>query len=172
MPSIVARGFRGRPPRTHVCSGLTCVRGGGGWNYACLLVDLRNREIVGHSAGPRKDADLVKSALAALDFPISDIEVFHTNRGCEFGNAKIDDLLGAFGARRSLPKKGCPYDNAVDESTNKTPKAEFVYRESFSSIREPKVKLSDYVHWCNNFRMHSTLGYMSPVEFGKAGLSP
>lgn len=98
--------------------------------------------------------------------------MFHTNRGCEFGNAKIDDLLGAFGARRSLPKKGCPYDNAVDESTNKIPKAEFVYRESFSSIREPKVKLSDYVHWCNNFRMHSTLGYMSPVEFGKAGLSP
>ena len=171
LPNIVARGFRGRLPRTHVCSDLTYVRVGGGWNYVCLLIDLYNREIVGHSAGPRKDADLVKSAFATLDFPISDIEVFHTDRGSEFDNAKIDDLLDAFGVRRSLSKKGCPYDNAVDESTNKILKAEFVYRESFSSTHELQVKLSDYVHWYNNFRMHSTLGYMSPVEFRKAGLS-
>ena len=83
-PNIVARGFRGRAPRTHVCSDLTYVRVGGGWNYVCLLIDLRNREIVGHSAGPRKDADLVRSAFATLDFPISDIEVLHTDRGSEF----------------------------------------------------------------------------------------
>lgn len=54
---------------------------------------------------------------------------------------------------------------AVDESISKTLKAEFVHRERFSTLREPQVKLSVYVHWCNNFRMHSTLGFMSPVEF-------
>lgn len=48
---------------------------------------------------------------------------------------------------------------------------EFAYRESFASTRELQVKLSDYVHWYNNFRIHSTLGYMSPVEFRKAGLA-
>lgn len=170
-PNIVARGFRGRAPRTHVCSDLTYVRVGGGWNYVCLLIDLYNREIVGHSAGPKKDADLVRSAFATLDFPISDIEVFHTDRGSEFDNAKIDCLLDAFDVRRSLSKKGCPYDNAVDESTNKILKAEFAYRESFANTRELQVKLSDYVHWYNNFRIHSTLGYMSPVEFRKAGLA-
>lgn len=89
-PNIVARGFRGRAPRTHVCSDLTYVRVGDGWSYVCLLIDLYNREIVGHSAGPRKDADLVRSAFATLDFPISDIEVFHTDRGSEFENSKID----------------------------------------------------------------------------------
>lgn len=67
--------------------------------------------------------------------------------------------------RRSLSKKGCPYDNAVDESANKILKAEF------ANTRELQVKLSDYVHWHNNFRIHSTLGYMSPVEFRKAGLA-
>mgnify|MGYP004508447373 FL=1 len=73
--------------------------------------------------------------------------------------------------RRSLSKKGCPYDNAVDKSTNKILKVEFVCRKSFSSTRELQAKLSGYVHWRNNFKMRSTLGCMSPVEFGKAGLS-
>ena len=72
---------------------------------------------------------------------------------------------------RSLSKKGCPYDNAVDESANKTLKAEFVYWEQFSGLYGLQVKLNYYVWWYNNERMHSTLGYMSPVEFRKAGLS-
>ncbi len=79
-------------------------------------------------------------------------------------------MLGTFGIERSLSAKGCPYDNAVDESTNKILKAELVYRDSFSDLRDLQAKLSDYVHWYNNFRIHSTLGYMSPVEFRKAGL--
>ena len=88
-----------------------------------------------------------------------------SDHGSEFDNAKIDCLLDAFDVRRSLSKKGCPYDNAVDESANKILKAEF------ANTRELQVKLSDYVHWYNNFRIHSTLGYMSPVEFRKAGLA-
>lgn len=79
LPNVIAREFGGHAPRTHVCSDLTYVRVGGGWNYVCLLVDLSNREIVGHSAGPRKDAALVRAAFATLEFPISDIEVFHTD---------------------------------------------------------------------------------------------
>lgn len=152
-----------------LCAGAKRV--GASWNYVCLLVDLYNREIVGHSAGPRKDARLVKSAFATLSFPISDIEVFHTDRGSEFDNAEIDLMLEAFGIERSLSAKGCPYDNAVDESTNRILKAELVHRETFGTTRELRAKLSDYVHWYNNFRIHSTLGYMSPVEFREAGLS-
>ncbi|WP_370450658.1 IS3 family transposase, partial [Collinsella sp. WCA1-178-WT-3 (M2)] len=47
-PNVVARGFGGRAPRTHICSDLTYVRVGASWNYVCLLVDPCNREIVGH----------------------------------------------------------------------------------------------------------------------------
>lgn len=64
-------------------------------------------------------------------------------------------MLEAFGIERSPSAKGCPHDNAVDESAGGIPRA----------------RLSDYVHWYDNFRIHSTLGYMSPVEFRKAGLS-
>lgn len=79
-------------------------------------------------------------------------------------------MLDVFGIERSLSGKGCPYDNAVDEPANKILKAELVYREAFGTTRELWVKLADYVHWYNNFRMHSTLGCMTPVEFRKAGL--
>lgn len=146
------------------------MRAGGPWCYVCLLVDLYNREIVGHSAGSSKGAKLVKAAFATLEFPISDIEVFHTDRGSEFDNAEIDLVLETFGIERSLSAKGCPYDNAAGESANRILKAEFVYREGFSDLRDLQSKLSDYIHWYNNFRIHSTLGYMSPVEFRKAGL--
>ena len=135
-----------------------------------LPVDPCNREVVGRSAGSSKGAKLVKAAFATPGFPISDIEVFHTDRGGEPDDAEIDLMLEAFGIERSLSAKGCPYDNAVDGSTNKILKAELVYRDSFSDLRDLQAKLSDYVHWYNNFRIHSTLGYMSPVEFRKAGL--
>ena len=170
-PNLAARELGGRAPRTHVCRDLTYVRVAGSWCYVCLLVDLCSREIVGHSAGTRKDARLVKTAFATLDFPISDIDVFHTDRSSEFDNAEIDRMLEAFGVERSLSAKGCPYDNAVDEAANKILKAELVYRESFRGLRDLQIKSSDYVHRCNNFRIHSTLGYMSPVEFRKAGMA-
>ncbi len=171
LPNIVAREFEGHAPHTHVVSDLTYVRVGGRWNYVCLLVDLHNREIVGHAAGEHKGTKLVKSAFATISFPLTDIDVFRTDRGGEFDNIAIDDMLEAFDIKRSLSKKGCPYDNAVDESTNKILKAEFIYKERFSTLYELQLKLNDYVHWYNHFRLHSKLGYMSPVEFRKAGLS-
>lgn len=148
---------------------MTYVRVGGGWNCVCLLVDLRNREIMGHSAGPHKDADLVRAAFATLELPMSDIKVFHTDRGSEFDNAKIDEMLDAFGIERSLSRKGA-HTTTPSTSRRKILKAEFVYREAFGTTRELQVKLADYVHWYNNFRLHSTLGYMASVEFRKAGL--
>ena len=67
--------------------------------------------------------------------------------------------------------QGCPYNNVVDESTNRILKAKLVHREAFGTTRELRAKLSDYVHWYNNFRIHSTLDYMSPIEFREAGPS-
>ena len=58
----------------------------------CLLVDLANRGIAGHSAGRTRDAGLVLAAFATLDFPLTDVQVFHTDRGSEFDNTRIDGL--------------------------------------------------------------------------------
>lgn len=170
LPNVINREFCGYEARTHIAGDLTYVRVGGKWCYVCLLVDLANREIVGHSAGDRKDARLVKSAFATLGFPLTDVEVFHSDRGSEFDNMALDELFDAFGIARSLSRKGNPYDNAVVESTNHILKRELVYRECFRDLRDLQVKLGDYVHWYNNFRPHSTLGGMTPVEFREKSL--
>lgn len=80
-------------------------------------------------------------------------------------------MLEAFGIERPLSAKGRPHGNAVDESTNGMLKAELARREAFGTTRGLRAKLSDYVRRYGNFGIHSTLGYMSSVEFREAGLS-
>ncbi|MDB1424908.1 IS3 family transposase [Bifidobacterium adolescentis] len=170
LANILDREFDGYEPRTHLASDLTYVRVGGKWAYVCLLIDLANRSIAGHSADTGRTADLVMAAFATLDFPLTEVEVFHTDRGSEFDNAKIDELLDVFDIRRSLSRKGNPYDNAVVESTNRLLKKELIYRNHYTSLEQLRSDLNDYVWWFNNQRLHSTLGYRSPKEFTEQGL--
>ena len=136
----------------------------------CPLVDLADRGIVGHSAGRTRDASLVLGAFVTLDFPLTDVQVFHTDRGGEFDNTRIDEPLDVFGIKRSLSRKGNPYDNAVVESTNRLLKKELVYRNHYTTIEQLRRDLNDYVWWSDNQRLHSTLGYRSPKEFTEQGL--
>jgi len=93
------------------------------------------------------------------------IKVFHTDRGCEFKNKAIDKLLKDKKIKRSLSKKGCPYDNAVAEATYKVLKTEFINNNTFKTIEELELKLFEYVNWYNNKRIHGSLGYMTPREY-------
>ena len=131
---------------------------------------LANRGIVGHSVGRARDAGLMLSAFCTLDFLLAGVQVFHTDRGSEFDNTRIDELLDVFDIKRSLPRKGNPYDNAVAESTNRPPKKELVYRNHYTTIEQLRHDLNDYVWWSDNQRLHSTLGYRSPKEFTEQGL--
>jgi putative transposase len=148
-----------------VVSDLTYVRVNNKWQYVCVFVDLFNRELIGCSAGPNKDAALVYRAFASIQRDLRKIQYFHTDRGSEFKNKLMDEALDAFGIKRSLSMKGCPYDNAVAEATFKIIKTEFVRKRHFTSLKELTIELFDYVHWFNNHRIHGTLGYLSPIEY-------
>lgn len=159
------REFNTNTPYSAVVSDLTYVRVKNKWNYVCLLVDLFNREIIGYSAGPNKDAALVYRAFSTVKTRLDYITLFHTDRGNEFKNKLIDEVLDTFKIRRSLSMKGCPYDNAVAEATFKIFKTEFANNYHFESLDQLELMLADYVNWFNNFRIHSTLGYLSPKQF-------
>lgn len=77
----------------------------------------------------------------------------------------IDEVLETFKIKRSLSTKDCPYDNAVAEATMKAIKTEFVKQMKFESLNQLETELFDYVNWYNNFRSHSSLQYLTPVEF-------
>ena len=83
---------------------------------------------------------------------MSKIRYFHTDRGNEFKNKLIDEVLCAFDVKRSLSRKGNPYDNAVTEATFKAFKIEFIYQNKFDTLRELEVRLNDYINWFNNHR--------------------
>ena len=145
LANILDREFDGYEPRTHLASDLTYVRVGGKWAYACPLIDLANRGIAGHGADTGRAAGLVMAAFATLDFPLTEVEVFRTDRG------------GGF-------------DNAVVESTNRLLKKELIYRNHYTSLEQLRSDPDDYVWWSDNQRLHSTLAYRSPNEFTQQGL--
>ena len=146
------------------------MRVGGKWAHVCLLAGLANRGIAGHSADTGRTADLVMAAFATLDFPLTDVQTFRTDRGGGFDDARIDGPLDVFDIRRSPSRKGDPYDNAVVESTNRLLKKELIYRNRYTSLEQLRSDLNDYVWWSDNQRLHSTPGYRSPNEFTQQGL--
>ena len=168
--NVLNRQFQNREYRDVVISDLTYVRAGAHWNYICVPAGLYNREIIGYSAGEHKTAELVKAAFQSVKGSLEEIRLFHTDRGNEFKNQTIEELLETFHIKRSLSHKGCPYDNAVAEATFKIIKTEFVWNETFTDISELKLKLWDYVHWYNHHRIHSSLGYQTPVQYRQNNL--
>ena len=148
-----------------IVSDLTYVNVAGKWNYICLILDLFNREIVGYAAGKNKTAELVYKAFSTIKYDLKNINIFHTDRGNEFKNKIINELLNTFDIKRSLSKKGCPYDNAVAEATYKIIKTEFAFNRIFTNFEELELELFDYVNWYNNIRIHGSLNYLTPVEY-------
>lgn len=164
IENVLERKFKDKRELEVLVSDLTYVDVLGTWNSVCLVLDLFNREIVGHAVGENKSAELIQEALATIPYDCSKIQMFHIDRGKEFDNTKIEEFLSAFHIQRSLSHKGTPHDNAVAESIYKAFKAEFVYQEYFETLEELKAKTFDFVHWWNNTRLHSTLNYKTPAQ--------
>ena len=133
-------------------------------NGVCILIELSHREFIGYSAGKNKDAELVKSAWLTVKKDIRDICVFHTDRSGEFKNEEIDKILEIGNIERSLSRPGKPADNAVCESMYDIVKTEFIFEEYFADLADLQIKLAAWVWWYKNERVHSSLGYKTPVE--------
>ncbi len=137
--NILNRQFNSKKPNEVIVSDLTYVQVDAKWHYICLLIDLFNREIIGYSAGPNKTAELVQQSFHKITRPLNQITLFHTDRGNEFKNKIIDEILITFNIKRSLSNKGCPYDNAVAETTYKTFKTEFIKGKKFKNLTQLKL---------------------------------
>ena len=163
--NIVQREFDGRSKYEVVVSDLTYVKIAGQWRYLCLLLDLCGRKILGSAVGSKKDARLVETAFYSVQADLRQIDIFHTDRGSEFKNLVIHQLLDTFGIRRSLSARGTPYDNSVAESMYNIIKTEFIFGMEFADLSEFKLLWFDYVNWYNNVRIHSSLDYLTPEQW-------
>lgn len=146
VENILNRKFNKKSELDVVVSDLTYVNVQGKWNYICLIIDLYNIEIIGYAAGRNKTSELVIKALRWIKSNLENIKIFHTDRGNEFKNKIIDELLKTLKIERTLSKRGCPYYNAVEELKYKIIKTEFAYNRRFNSFEELEIELFDYIN--------------------------
>ena len=147
---------------------ITYIQTREGWLYLAAILDLYSRKIVGWAMSERIDTDLVLKALSmALLHRKAPAEVlFHSDRGVQYAAGEYRAALARAGLIASMSRKGNCYDNAFIESFWSTLKLELVYRREFTSRREARSAIFDYIEmFYNRQRAHSALGCLSPVDF-------
>jgi transposase InsO family protein len=163
--NLVKRYFKDRRPLEVVAGDVVYVHFGSKRYFLCILLDIATRMIVGWAVNTELGADLVEEGLLSMNLDLSKVTVFHTDRGSEFNNIRINEIASSNGILRSLSAVAAPLDNAVVESMNNIVKIEWKYDRMINSLSEFKKSWSDYVFWYNNQRIHGSLGYKTPAEF-------
>jgi putative transposase len=171
---LVERDFRPAAPDVLWVADITYLRTWEGWVYLAAVQDAYSRRIVGWSMAEHMRAELVVDALQmALHRrrPGPGL-IHHSDQGSQFVSLAFGQKARDAGIAVSMGSKGCAYDNAVAESFFATLKKELVHRRSWPTRRELISEVFEFVEgFYNTTRRHSTLGYLSPVQFEKINIS-
>ena len=143
----------------------TCM----GWVYLAVVMDLYNREIIGYAVSKSMGTELtcraLRDAIKRNGGP-GELLIFHSDRGCQYSSRSFQSLLEENNIRGSMSKSGCPYDNSAMESFFASLKKEYFSRREYATIEAVEKDLYYYIEiFYNRKRLHSTLGYMSPVAY-------
>ncbi len=139
-----------------------------GWIYLAVVMDIYSRKIVGWLIDSSLSTELVIRALmmAVLHRNPERGIIFHSDRGSQYTSGSFRELLKNYGIVQSMSSTGNCYDNAVTESFFHTLKTELTYWEKYQTRDEAKGSIFEYIEInYNRRRLHSSLGYLSPVEF-------
>lgn len=139
-----------------------------GFLYLAVVIDLASRRLVGWAMREDLSAEL---ALSALRMALTARRpppglVHHSDRGVQYACGAYRDLLTANGLRASMSRRGNCWDNAVAESFFATLEWECIGRRKWKTHAEARHAIFAYIEtWYNPRRRHSTLGYLSPVQY-------
>jgi transposase InsO family protein len=147
---------------------ITYLKTAGSWIYLAAVMDLYSRKIVGWSLGYSLESSLVKDALEqalALRRPAAGL-LHHSDRGVQYASSAFQALLLSHQILPSMSGRGNCYDNANIESFWSTLKTELIHREALNDLPQARSALFQYIElFYNRQRLHSALGYKTPVEF-------
>ena len=141
-----------------------------GFAYLAAILDIFSRKCVGWCLGINIDAQLT---LDALNMAIVSRQhlgfsgmIHHSDRGVQYASQAYTDRLKEFGIVISMSGKGNAYDNAFAESFMKTLKVEEVYIKEYETFEEAYANIRHFIELVyNEKRLHSSIGYVPPVEF-------
>ena len=146
----------------------TYVLTGQGWLFLVAVLDVYTRRILGWSMHAHLDATQM---IAALQIAITRRRpkpglIVHSDRGAQYASSAYRAVLTRHGLLASMSRKGNCYDNAFMESFWSSLKYETVYHRKFATRAEARTALFEYIEsFYNRTRLHSSLGYMSPIAF-------
>ena len=167
-PNLLERNFATTAPNRKWVADITGIETHEGWLYLSGIVDTYSRRAIGYAMGTRRDEALVETALEMALFsrrPQAGL-VHHSDRGSQYTSWGCRAILDGYGIVLSMSGKGDPYDNALMESFFATLKAECVERHDFQTIEQARACIFEYLEiFYNRQRLHSALGYRSPMAF-------
>ena len=168
--NLLSRNFAASGPNQVWRGDITYIRTLQGWLYLAVVIDLYSRRVIGWAMGSRINARLVVNALRmaiASRRPRAEV-IFHSDRGTEYACHLFQRVNRGFKFRPSMSRKGDCWDNAPTESFFATLKKELIRNLVYITSRAAVVEIFRYIEGCcNTVRLHSTLGYASPVQFEK-----
>jgi transposase InsO family protein len=142
--------------------------------YLAVVLDAFSRRVIGWALQRSLEDDLT---LAALRMALRERQpasglVHHSDRGVQYASGDYTDLLKEHNIRISMSRKGNPYDNATCESFMKTLKYDEVHRQEYRDLDEARSCIQQFLEKVyNQKRLHSALGYCSPVKFEQSLLA-
>lgn len=169
--NLLQREFDVDAPNRVWATDITYVRTWEGWLYLAVVIDLFSRKVVGWSTAEHLRTELALDALAmALRHRTLDGDLMHhSDRGSQYASDEYQRRLSAHGITCSMSRKGNCWDNAVVESFFSTLDFECGGQRSFPSRAAAHRAVADYIlGFYNPTRLHSYLGYTSPMEFERA----
>ena len=167
-PNVLQRDFEAARPNEAWVTDVTYVWTHEGWLYLAAILDLCSRRIVGWATSANNDTQLALAALARAKGSRMRLLglVHHSDRGSVYASGDYRDALKAIGAVASMSRKGDCWDNAVAESFFATIKGEMLDECDFETRAEASAAIAEYIDaFYNVSRLHSTIGYVSPIEF-------
>ena len=166
--NVLARDFHANAPNTAWVTDVTYVWTAEGWLYLAALLDLFSRRVVGWAVSETNDRALALEALRralATRRPAAGL-VHHSDRGSPYASDDYQAALSERGLVASMSRKGDCWDNAVAESFFATLRAELLDHEHYPTRHAAVASIADYIDgFYNPLRRHSSIGYVSPVEF-------
>ena len=174
-PNVLDRGFEAPAPNRKWIADFTYVWTAEGWLYVAAVVDLFSRRVVGWSMSAGMTAQLVTDALVMAIWRRGkpDALLHHSDRGSQYSSEQFQRLMTDHGVVCSMSRSGNVWDNAAMESFFSSLKTERTARKLYRTRDEARADVFDYIErFYNPKRRHSTIGYMSPMEFERqAGLA-